>query len=244
MSRGLAVALLALTGCSKMAVDGTVVDAQGQPIEGAMVTAVGTPCTTTSGPEGAFSLECQPAEHKLIISAEGYTTEDLDVEATERKRYEIGKKVLIKIPDERGLHLLQDGAYTTMKGGYLERQLVKEGGLTHRAMCLNPDRGEPNELGSGVHALFDYEHPGWRPFKLDAEGCAYRDTKNEQHKWTVEYREKANYETREVNDGKTIVLLELPPGDYFIADWDKGFFNAVDLKEDRHSYTGAWLRVK
>jgi len=244
--RGVTAALapLLLVGCSKMAVDGTVLDANGQPIAGAMVTAMGTPCTTQSQADGTFSLECQPAAHDLVISAEGYTTEDFSVEALERKRYDIGKKILIKIPDERGLHLLQDGSYTTMKAGFLERRLEKDGLLTHRAMCLNPERGEPNKLGSGVHAMFDFEHPGWRPFKLDPEGCAYRDTKDEKLKWTVEYREKAATETREVNQGKTIVLMELAPGDYFIADWDKGFFNAADTKADRHSYTGYWLRVE
>ena len=131
-----------------------------------------------------------------------------------------------------------------MKDGFLERVLDKDGPLTRRSMCLNPERGEPNELAAGTHAMFDYEHPGWRPFKLDADGCAYRDTKDADHKWTVNYREKAATETREVNRGKTIALIELKPGDYFIANWDKGFFNAVDLKTDRHSYSGHWIRVR
>ena len=238
------LASLALTGCSKMAIDGVVVDANGKPLAGAMISTVGTPCNARSGEDGKFSLECPPGSYQIIISAEGYTSEDLDYEATERKRYDLGKKVLIKIPDEKGLHLLQGGTYVQMTAGFLNRNLEKDGNLVHRSMCLDRERSQPNALAAGPHALFDYEHPGWRPFLLDADGCAYRDTKNEKMQWTVEYREKADYETREINNGKTIALMALKPGDYFIADWDKGFFTAVDLKEDRHSYTGYWIHVE
>lgn len=240
----LASASLSLAACSVMAVDGEVIDAMGDGVPGAMVTAVGTPCTALTDDAGKFALECQPGTYKLVISAQGYTTEELDIEATERKRYNSGKHLLVKIPESRGLFLLKDGAYTEMAPGFVERTLTKDGKLTHRKMCLNPDRGEANELPAGLHALFDYEHPGWKPFKLDAEGCAYRDTKNEKLRWTVEYREKAEYETKEYNPGKEIALLKLEPGDYFIADWDKGFFNSVDSKEDKHSYTGFWLKVR
>ena len=41
-----------------------------------------------------------------------------------------------------------------------------------------------------------------------------------------------------------MALLTLETGDYFIANWDRGFFNAVDKKEDKHSYTGFWLQVR
>lgn len=227
-----------------MAVDGEVVDALGAPLVGARITAVGTPCSAQSEENGRFSLECQPGTHKLVISAEGYTTEEVDVEAPERKRYDAGKHLLIKVPEERGLFLLSEGLYTTMDAGFLERTLEKSGQRTHRKMCLNPERGAPNTLAAGVHALFDYEHPGWRPFKLDAEGCAYRDTKNAKHRWEVGYREKAPVETKQFNPGKEVALLTLEAGDYFIADWDKGFFNAVDKKEDKHSYSGFWLQVR
>ena len=227
-----------------MAVDGEVVDALGAPLPGARVTAVGTPCSARTDETGRFALECQPGTYRLVVSAEGYTTEEVDIEATERKRYDSGRHLLVKIPDERGLFLLRDGQYTAMEPGFVERTLVRDGKLTHRRMCLNAERGTPNTLPAGVHALFDYEHPGWRPFKLDADGCAYRDTKNEKHRWEVEYREKAPFETKQFNPGKEVALLTLETGDYFIANWDRGFFNAVDKKEDKHSYTGFWLQVR
>lgn len=236
-------ALTLLVGCGKMAIDGEVVDAQGQPIEGANVAAAGTPCFARTNTEGRFSLECQPNTHKVVISAEGYTSEEFTKDATERKRYDSGRHLLVKIPESRGLHLFADNIYQQMKPGRLARKLDEDGKLTHRSVCLDPEKSQPNELSAGTHALFDYEHPGWRPFKLDDEGCAYRDTKNARHQWSVTYREKAPYEVKRINEGKSIALMQLAPGDYFIADW-KGFFVGADEKEEKFSYTGHWLKVR
>jgi hypothetical protein len=244
-----------------MAIDGTVVDADGAPIAGATVSAM--PATTASTDEdgnvsvqgagricqgrtdatGAFALECLPSTYDLIVSAEGFTSEEFQVEAPERKRYDVGKQLLVKIPAKEGLFLKQGTAYVEMAPGRVLRATEKKSGLLHRRFCLDTEAGEPTELAAGVHAFFDNEHQGWRPFKLDADGCAYRDTKNEQHQWTVEYREKAAYETRELNRGKTVALMKLPAGDYFIADW-KGFFQKDPDRSRKDAYTGHWLKVR
>lgn len=256
-----AVLALLLSGCGVGAIDGTVVDADGKPIEGATVSAMpatqattdadgnvtvdgtGRICQGRTDATGTFSLECLPNTYDVVVSAEGYTSEELRVEAPERKRYDVGKQLLVKIPEDKGLFLKQGTAYTAMAPGHLRRTTDKDGKLLHRRFCLDEAAGGPTEVAAGVHAMFDHEHPGWRPFRLDAEGCAYRDTKNEQHQWTVEYREKAAYETRELNRGKTVALIELPAGDYFIADW-KGFFQKSPDKSAADAYTGFWLKVR
>jgi hypothetical protein len=235
--------LLGLAGCGSMSITGEVVDAAGAPVPGARVTAAGTPCHAQTDAAGRFSLPCQPGDHTVVIAAEGYTSVELQQAAPETQPYDTGKHLLVKIPDSKGLHLFSGTAYAAMKPGRLQRLLREQGRLTHRAVCLDPARSEPNELPAGAHQLFDYEHPGWRPFKLDAEGCAYRDTKNEKHQWSVEYREKAEVEVKALNEGKSIATLQLEPGDYFIADW-QGFFVGADEKEERFSYTGHWLRVR
>jgi hypothetical protein len=245
-----------LTACGPMALDGAVIDADGKPIVGATVSAMpiaaeaadgaattGRLCHATSDDDGRYSVECPPGNYQVVVSAEGYTSEDLDVEAAERKRYDLGKQLLVKIPEEKGLFLKKGAAYEAMAPGHVIRTTEKDGKLTHRRFCVDPEGGGPNTLSTGLHALFDYEHPGWRPWIVDAEGCVYKDTKNEQHQWTVEYREKAAYETRQLNVGKEIALMQLPPGQYFIADW-KGFFQKSPDKERKEAYTGYWLVVE
>lgn len=228
-------------GCSTMAIDGQVIDADGKPVVGALVTAYGSPCNAIVGEDGKFEIVCQPGTYDLVISAEGYTSEEAQVEAPERKRYDGGKHLLVRIPENEGLFLRQGATYLDMTPSHLVRLLETDGKLTRRRFCLDPEKGGPTEVAAGVHALFDNEHPGWRPWRLDEEGCAYRDTKNAEHKWTVEYREKATYETRELNRGKSIALMELKPGNYFISDW-KGFFVKSPDKE-LNAYTGYWIRV-
>ena len=130
-----------------------------------------------------------------------------------------------------------------MKPSRLTRTLEESRRVTNRKVCLDRERSEPNVVAAGTHALFDYEHPGWRPFRLDAEGCAYRDQKDAKHRWTVQYKDKPPYESKQYNTGKSVALMQLEPGDYFIADW-KGFFVGADEREQRHSYTGYWIQAK
>lgn len=236
-------ALLALTGCGTMAIDGEVVDAHGAPVKGAMITAAGTVCSTTTDERGRFDLSCDPGTYRLVVTAEGYTTEEFTQEAPEVDRYDSGRHVLIRIPEQKGLHLFVDKKYVQMKSGRLQRQLDEKGALAWRHICLDRTLSEPNVVNAGVHALFDYEHPGWRPFRLDAEGCAYRDEKDARHRWTVTYKDKPPYESKEYNAGKRVALIQLAAGDYFVADW-KGFFVGADEREQKFSYTGYWLHVE
>ncbi len=240
MKRILPLTLL-LGACGGMAIDGQVVDANGAAMADVSVTAFGHPCQTRTDAEGKFALECVPGEHRVVIGAEGYVPVEEDISAPERQRYEMGKKILIKIPEDKGIFLFRGGTYASLTDGRLSRRLEKSGKETLRAFCLDLEQSEPNELGAGVHNFFDHEHIGWRPFKLDEDGCAYRDRKNEKHQWTVEYREKAQFEEISLDRNKTIARIAFEPGDYFIADW-KGFFTAPE--GEKHTYTGHWIQVR
>lgn len=243
MSRLAPALLLPLLACGGMAIDGEVVDTTGSPMADVSVTVFGQPCATRTDEKGRFSLTCTPGEYRVVIGEAGYVPVEEDVAATERERYDIGKKVLIKIPEDKGLFLFQGEAYQPLAPGRLGRQLTKQGKETLRAFCLDTEQSQPTELTPGVYNFFDHAHIGWRPFKLDEEGCAYRDRKNEQHQWTVEYREKAQYEEIGLDgeDTKTIARIAFEEGDYFIADW-KGFFTAPE--GEKHTYTGHWVRVR
>lgn len=230
------------TGCM-MAIDGEVVDATGKPLPGVLVTAVGSSCNARSDEKGKFSLECTPDKYMLTMGLDGYVENTIDeYDASERKRYDLGKKLMVKIPDERGLFMFKGNEYVPMNPGRLARLSdFKSTDGRDRAFCLNKEESEINEFKPGQLALFDNEHPGWRAFKLDEEGCAYRDQKNAKHQWQVIYREKAEIQEKALAQGKTLVGIQLDRGDYFIADWDKGFFSEID--SEKHLYSGYWLHA-
>jgi len=232
-----------LAGCGQMVIEGEVVDARGNAIVGANITSAGTLCTTYTKSGGTFRLECEPGTHTVVVSAAGFTSEEFTQAAPETQDYDSGRHMLVRVPEEQGLHLFVDNTYAQMKPGRLNRTMVEQGRIMHRSVCLDREHSEPNTIKAGAHTLFDYEHPGWRPFRLDDEGCAYRDRKDAKHRWTEVYKDKPPYDVKEVNDGKSIAQLQLSPGEYFIADW-KGFFVGADEREARHSYTGYWLHVE
>lgn len=229
----------ALAGCGKMAIEGELVDVTGAPLAGAVVTAIGTPCQTTTDEAGHFDLTCPPGTYEITMGQTGYISHEVSVEATERKRYDLEKTVLIKIPEGEGLFLLTDGVYSSMKPGFLTRRESRGGDV--RTYCVDPSRGEANALPARIQSLFDKGHEGWRPFKLNGDGCAYQMSKQASGRWEVDFAEKPAYEERAVGKGMNIALIELLPGDYFIADW-KGFF--VEVPGEKQAYTGFWLHVE
>jgi hypothetical protein len=233
-------ALVIVVGCGNTAIEGTLVDVQGNGIDGAMVTAVGTQCSAVTDQKGAYDLTCAAGTHKLVMSKQGYLTEELMVEAPERKRYSGGNTILVKIPEDKGLFIFSKSAYQAMQRGRLTRQLSGKGMKKKRAYCLDKDTSQPNAIAPGVVPFFDNDAPGWRPFRLDAQGCAYRDARNERGSWVVEYREKPNLEEQKLSDTMKLSRLQLTPGDYFIADW-RGFF--VANAEDPLAYGGYWVTV-
>jgi hypothetical protein len=234
-------AALGVTGCSRMAIDGQVADVAGEPIAGAMVTAVGgAQCQSRTDETGTFELVCSPQHYEVHIGKTGYIPEVLEAfDASERKRYEIGVRTLIKIPSERGLTRFKGNEYVPMVRGWLEKTTAS-GPNGYRHYCLKDDDVPVNTLAPGLNPFFDYESEGWKVFKLDDEGCAYRMSpgKDGKAKWQVDYADRPKSETRELEHGKDIVIMDLPQGRYFIADWSKGFFTKGKLPDGKSGYLG------
>jgi hypothetical protein len=245
----LALSLAAgLTACSNMAIDGSVVDVTGAPIVGANISAVGAPqCSTTTGEDGRFELVCNPDTYTLTINAAGYLSKSYDqFDATERKRYELGQNALVKLPSEKGLLKFDQQSYTAMEPGHIIKKAGGKGTDAYKHYCLDPQAEVPvNLFAAGTHPFFDNESIGWRPFRLDEDGCAYRMSPSSDTRWGVDYAEKASFETSQLEEGKEIVLLTLEPGRYFIADWDQGFFTKVKAEDGKTvGYSGYYVEVQ
>ena len=236
----LAFALVTAAGCTKMAVEGQVVDVTGTPIAAANITVMNSPCHGQTDTEGKFEINCPPGEYTFNVVQNGYITETVDVEAIEHKRYDIGRTVLIKIPESEGLFLLQEGEYVPMKPGLLKQNKGGSGASAYRNYCLAPET-EINTLPAGVHALFDNESVGWRPWRVDPQDCAYKMVRDGRG-WEVTYKDKPEFEERQAAPGKKISLIKLTPGKYFIADWKQGFFTKTP--KDKKRYSGYYLEVQ
>lgn len=232
-----------LVGCGSTALDGVVVDHAGQPVADATVTAVGTQFQTLSDATGAFSLECPPGVYDLIISQIGYVTINFPepYEATERRRYDLGRQVLVKVPDDEGLLLFANAAFATLDPGFLERKSGGHGGSQYRHYCLDRDGSAVNTFTPGTHTFYDHASVGWRAFQLDEQGCAYKMSPNGPTSWGIDYNEKAEVETEQLEQNLSRALVTFDVGEYFIAHWDQGFFTKMSKEDPR--YTGFYVKV-
>ena len=231
----------ALAGCGSMAIDGQVVDGRGKPASGAMVSILGTRCTAIADADGTFAIPCDPGDYTIVITQAGYTTREVALQALESKRYDLGKQVLTQIPAEKGLFIYTSDAYAPLNPGRLKRQLAEGPEGTTRSYCLDRENSEVNTVSAGELTLFDNDAVGWRPFTLDAEGCAYRDIRGPTSQWKVVYKDKPESHEEEVGRSMRVSRITVVPGDYFIADWDKGFFTPAE--DEKFTYVGSWVHV-
>lgn len=235
----LAIALLA-AGCSGTSFVGTVTDVSEQPLEGATITVVGTQCQTTVDGDGSFDLPCKPGEHRVAIAQRGFISKEIEVSAQEATEYDLGKHILIRIPEGEGLFVFQGSKYAPMAPSQLQRKLDKG---QSKAFCLHRESATPNKQNAGRIPLFDKGYDDWRAWKLDEQGCAYR-SEREGHKWQETYAERVSTTERKLEQDKSVVLLEAPAGEYFIADWRNGWFvedEDPDLPPGDKRYSGFYI---
>ncbi len=234
---------LVLVGCGTTTLDGVVVDHAGDPVPDATITAVGTQFQGVSDATGAFSVQVAPGSYDLTISQVGYVTINFPepYEATERKPYDLGQQVLVKVPDEKGLLLFADSSFSALEPGFLERKSGGFGDGQYRHYCIDREGSAVNALSADTHTFFDHESVGWRAFRLDDDGCAYKMSPNSKSSWGIDYNEKAEVKTEQLEQGLERALVTLEVGEYFIADWDQGFFTKKSKEDPR--YTGFYLKV-
>ncbi len=235
----LAIFLLA---CSQMRAEGLVTDSVGTPQENVVVTAIGTHCQAYTDSTGHYSLSCPPGIYSITFSQTGYINQTLDqVDLQEKRTYEIPQVHMVRIPQDKGLLLFRGNEYHKLKPGHLRRKMGGSGISQFKWYCLEPAKSEANVFKPGVHTFFDNESVGWRPFKLDKQKCAYRMSPRSRSNWGVDYDEKASFEEQRLAEGKKLVDITLEPGEYFIADWERGFFTKAPGQ--KNLYTGYYIQV-
>jgi hypothetical protein len=230
-----------LFACGTMSLKGDVVDGSGQPVAGVTVQAKDTECSTTTDAMGRFVLECDPGSFVLTFSKAEHIGEQTSVDAPEKMAYPVPTQTLIHIPKETGLYVLNNGQYLAVETGLLERTMRSKGDTLKRAYCLQGGSQQPTKLKQGEIALFDYQATSWRLFRLDADRCAYRDTRNALGRWVVSYRDKPTIKTKTLGEQLVVHRAQLKPGHYFAAHW-KGFFSPTD--SDVSLYGGHWIQVE
>jgi hypothetical protein len=230
-----------LSACGTMSMNGDVVDGTGKPIEGALVSATDTQCSTTTDGSGKFILECEPGVLNLTFSKPSHIGVQTRVEAPEKLPYPIPTQTLTRIPEVPGLFVLDNGRYIPVVMGTLERTMQTSGNTLRRAYCLQDGALQPTKMKKGEIALFDNQAPSWRLFRLDADRCAYRDTRNAQGRWVVSFRDKPAVEDQILGGEFSLHKARLEPGHYFAAHW-KGFFSPT--APDTSLYGGFWIQVE
>ena len=246
MTRMLALSslLVGLVGCGSTSFTGSVVDVSGAPMTGSTITVVGTTCQGKVAEDGTFDVPCKPGEARIIVANTGYVSEERTLEAPEKQAYDLGAITLTKIPDSDGLWLRRNGVYETLTPGLLTR-LTEGPGLDHtdKNWCVDVEGGAPTKVPAGTVVLFDKAAPDWKLWKLDADGCAYKQHRIDV-RWEKRFGESVTATTKELGTEQTLVTVDLPPGGYFAADWHAGFFNAKpEIPEDGNKRYGGFYIV-
>jgi hypothetical protein len=225
-----------------MKIMGQVQDRTGSGIAGATVTAAETPCSSISAADGHYSLSCETGQHRLVISKPGHLTAEVHVGADEKQDYTAPTARLLRIPESPGLYWLTEEGYASLKPTHLVENVSGKGRKKKRAYCLDSEQSERNRSSSLSLSFLDREAAGWRLVRLDAEGCAYRDSRNQRGSWVADYLDKPKLQTQKISAQVQLKEAELPAGEYFVADW-RGFFVATEAPGEKH-FGGAWITVE
>lgn len=223
MSRYVAAALgLALLGCQRTILEGTVTDRAGSPIAGASVAVVnvlGQLCGGETDDAGRFSFSCKSITHDLVIARQGYVTEQLFIEALDKRSYPLGTITLLPIPATAGLYALQGAYWEAPVKAWLERK-DSESGPGHSTCLVEPPNGTrvPSKA-----LLYAHELDGIEVFRVDDQGCVPYIERRGAH-WSDFVPDGVMQTKRHVAGSPSPIYLELEPGRYAVASWKDGDF--------------------
>ena len=239
--RAIVLCLAMGIGCSRMSVEGTVLDGAGDPLSGALVALEDSPCDTRTDPDGHFWLSCAPSQYLLSISLPGHHSETVPMQVPDRIAYTAPALVLLPEAPSDGLWQLDGTAYTPFEQGALQRTATDR----KKAYCLAPEDSPSHTLLGGSLRLLDQRATAWKLFRLDEEGCAQRLVWR-TGAWRIDSSNEPVSIEQRLGEGH-LYSFDLEVGEYFLADWGLGRF-AQDAERSASAgdkrYSGAHLIVR
>jgi hypothetical protein len=218
----LAVAALALGGLlggcgSKVSINGTVQDVDGNPIADAAAAVVGTTDVSMSDATGVFSVSTAPGDLSVSVGKLGYLSYSAELVATEAGEADLGTIQLQPTPPSKGLWLYDSGAFTQIARTALEHQPRGKG----RQHCLPEGASEATIVPAGDVVFFDYSHMERHLVRLTEGDCAgVRETE----RWILD--DELGEKVEGLTDDMKLRRVTLTPGRYVYADWTNGWFRS------------------
>lgn len=106
-------------------ISGQVIDFFGDPVEGVKVTIPGTTYNTSTGGDGRYAITYVPGEVHVSFTKEGYTGANMEFTLSTEAAVPAETVVLYKIPKRKGIHLLSEKMYHTLRQSELSREQKK-----------------------------------------------------------------------------------------------------------------------
>lgn len=257
------VLVLGLAACGP-SITGKVTDRAGNPQPGTIVNLQTTRHQVSADEDGSFKLPGEQGVYTIAVAQTGFVTEEVEVDLSDGESKDVGTIELIKVPDSKGFKIFVAPDFVDMQQGRAYRSMwganyYPEGKDT----CVDKIFSKANETQAGDGLLFDNDAHDWRIWKLDEWGCAERLVKDiETGRWSEEWAEQAKPTVRELSTEQSVIKMDIPAGEYFIAEWfnggfvkDKGekyvgpvptneHYEKTDPGEEWSVYKGYWLVVK
>lgn len=238
--------LLLAMGCgSSTSFTGQAVDPGGAPVEGALVTVVGTLCQARTDAQGSFDLSCAQArgDARVSIGQTGYVSLEQELSVADGKAHPLGTLVLDGIPEAQGVSLRRGASYEQPPVTHLVKAL-QDRPETVASFCLSNNEAEAWAVDGTELVVFDKQHTGWRLWRVEDDGCVYKKTRIDRGEWERTLGDKLEPSIRDVGSDQRIASFTLEPGRYFLGNWANGFF-APDDSVDAAAvhYAGHLIRV-
>ena len=171
-------------------IEGQVVDNAGQGIQGATVSAEGIAQSVFTDATGRYVMELPPGQQNLTFTHPAYFSQAEAIHVAPDEATALPRRTLIKTPDGDGLHVLSGAEVLPLPAARLKRQTRTADGAKLRSYCIAGPKSSTASIPAGQTQFVDMSSSSWRLFKLDSDGCAYRDEKDSNGRWVVRYRSK------------------------------------------------------
>ncbi len=226
--------------CASPRIEGQIVDNAGQGIVGVTISAGKASEPVRTDDAGQYVMKLSPGQQVLTFTHPGYFTQSETVQVAPDAATALPRRALIKTPDGAGLYVLNGAEVLQLPEARLKRKTRQVQGSKLRSYCISGPKGAATSIPAGKTQFVDMTASSWRLFKLDSDGCAYRDARDEDGRWVVQYREKPTVKASPSQGDAAFAAANLAEGTYFVADWG-GFF--VSDPEEPDHYTGRLLRI-